>query len=36
MTGISTGGFSIPDDSIAAYDTPIQVAVILVIIAGAI
>ncbi|MEB3883089.1 TrkH family potassium uptake protein [Lyngbya sp. CCY1209] len=36
MTGISTGGFSIPDDSIAAYDTRIQAAVILVMIAGAI
>ncbi|MDY7013236.1 MAG: TrkH family potassium uptake protein [Cyanobacteriota bacterium] len=36
MTGISTGGFSVRDDSIGAYPTAIQMAVILIMIAGGI
>ena len=36
MTGIATGGFSVRDDSIGAYAPVIQMAVIVVMIAGAI
>ncbi|WP_224411753.1 TrkH family potassium uptake protein [Oscillatoria salina] len=36
MTGISTGGFSIQDDSIGAYSQTIQMAVVPIMIAGAI
>ncbi|MGQ4646218.1 potassium transporter TrkG [Lyngbya aestuarii] len=36
LTGISTGGFSIRDDSIGAYAPSIQIAVIVIMIAGAI
>ena len=36
LTGISTGGFSIRDDSIASYSPIIQLAVIVVMTAGAI
>ncbi|MFW6358614.1 MAG: TrkH family potassium uptake protein, partial [Chroococcales cyanobacterium] len=36
LTGISTGGFSIRDGSIGAYSPPIQMAVIPIMIAGAI
>jgi trk system potassium uptake protein len=36
LTGISTGGFSIRDDSIASYDSAVQLAVIVVMTLGAI
>ncbi|MEW5857726.1 MAG: TrkH family potassium uptake protein [Cyanobacteriota bacterium] len=36
VTGIATGGFSVKDDSIGAYDPIVQLAVILIMIAGAI
>ena len=36
LTGIATGGFSVRDDSIGAYSPVIQMAVIVVMIAGAI
>jgi trk system potassium uptake protein TrkH len=36
MTGISTGGFSVTDDSIGAYSPVVQLAVILIMIVGAI
>ncbi|GJD18143.1 cation transporter [Rivularia sp. IAM M-261] len=36
LTGISTGGFSIQDDSIASYNSAVQLAVIVVMTLGAI
>ncbi|MDY6781280.1 MAG: TrkH family potassium uptake protein [Cyanobacteriota bacterium] len=36
MTGISTGGFSVRDDSIGAYPANIQMAVVAIMIAGSI
>lgn len=36
MTGLATGGFSVTDDSMASYSTPIQILLVPIMVAGAI